>query len=378
LIDITNLDLVIRKTIQAVEKSKEELYQIGENARREYERVKKELLAVKEMTTVVVQKVDVLEKQYNKARIRLMEVNRDFKKYTEDEIKDAYDKAYNKQIELFSEREKEKLLRFQRDQLERSMKTLDDTVHRSEELISNVGMALKLLTNDLESISGQIGELQQRQALGISIIKAQEEERKRVARDIHDGPAQSMANIVMRAEFCLKLMEKNPSAVTDELNSLIELVRTSLNEVRKIIFDLRPMVLDDLGLVPALKRYVEQYIEENGIFVEMIVFGRECRLDNSLEVTLFRVVQESLTNIKKHADARDVVVKVEFTQNAVSVLIRDNGCGFDKDTVMAKRGRQGYGLIGMKERIELIGGRLDVRTAIDRGTEVFLSVPTKV
>lgn len=378
MVDVSNLDLVIRKTIQAVEKSKEELYHIGESARSEYERVKRELMAIKGKTASIIKRVDVLEREYNRARIRLMEVNRDFKQYNEEQIKEAYEKAYNKQIELFSEREKEKMLRFQRDQLEHNLKTFEDTMRRSEELVSNVGMALKLLNNDLESVSAQIGEIQQRQALGLSIIRAQEDERKRVARDIHDGPAQSMANIVMRAEFCLKLLEKNPAKVHEELQDLMDLVRNSLQDVRKIIFDLRPMVLDDLGLIPALKRYIEHYTEENGIFVEITVLGREYRLDSSLEVALFRVIQESLTNVKKHANAKEVVIKVEFLTDRVNVLVRDNGCGFNKTKVFEAKHDEGYGLIGMRERIQLLGGKLEIRSAPREGTEIILSVPTVV
>ncbi|MTI82209.1 MAG: histidine kinase [Firmicutes bacterium] len=376
MIDTNVLENVIKRTIEAIENSKEEIYQIGESAREEYERVKRELVDTKEKTTAVIQKVDILEKEYKKSRLHLIQVNSNFNNFREDQIKDAYQHAHKKQIELLELQEQEKVLRLHRDYLERNLKTLEKMVERSEGLMTNVGMALKVITNDLSNLSSHINEMQQMQALGLSIIKAQEEERKRVAREIHDGPAQSMANIVMRAEFCLKLLDKNPNAVGEELLSLMELVRQSLTDVRKIIFDLRPMVLDDLGLVPALKRYIEHYTKDNGVHVETTVLGSERRLDSSLEVALFRVIQESLTNINKHAKANQVVIKIEFTADKINVIIRDNGKGFDKETVLAEKREDGFGLLGMRERIQLLKGYFKIKTAPGQGTEIILSVPT--
>jgi two-component system sensor histidine kinase DegS len=375
-VNVENLERVIQKTRRVVEKSKEQLYQLGESARTEYERTKHELEAVKKEIAGIIKEVDDLEKAYAQARRHLMEVSRDFKRHSEEQIKRAYEEANKKQIELLSKREQEKLLRLHRDHLERNLKNLEATIKRSEELIANVGMVLKILSNDLDAISSQIGEMQQMQALGLSVIMAQEEERKRVAREIHDGPAQSLANIVMRAEFCLKLMEVNPAMLREELYSLMDLVRRSLQDVRKIIFDLRPMSLDDLGLVPALKRYVEQYINDHGIYVEIIVVGKEYELPSPLVVAIFRVIQESMTNIRKYARATEVLIKIEFLKNRINVVVRDNGCGFDVEKVMAEKSGSAFGLIGMRERIQLLKGKFEVKSSPGQGTEVILSVPT--
>ena len=360
--DINILDKLLRKIIQAVENSKEEVYQIGESARHEYERVKKELLDLKHEITKAIQQTDSLEKQAEQSRMQLMQVNRDFNKYTEKQIKATYETAHQQQLKLLSQREKEKSLRLQRDNLERTLQVLEDTVQRSEALIANVGLALKFLSNDLTLITGQIDEIQQMQGFDTSIIRAQEEERQRVAREIHDGPAQSMANIVMRAEFCLKLLEKDPQKIHAELLGLINVVRHALKDVRKIIFDLRPMVLDDLGLVPALKRYIEQYQQEFAIYVQFAILGRERRLDTVLEVALFRVVQEALTNIRKHAQVKQVVIKTEFLANKVNVVIRDNGRGFNVEQALAEKNQQKFGIIGMRERLQLLKGTWQINS----------------
>lgn len=373
--DVNTLDKIIHKAIKVVEDSQEEIYKIAENARQEYERTKRELLVVRKEAADIILKVDQFSKIEYRARLQLVLVTQNFNKYNEQQVKDAYADAHNKHIELLGLKEKEKLLRLQRDNLERNLKVLTETLHRTEELISNMGIAMKFLTNDLQYLSNEINELQQMQGLGLSIIKAQEEERKRVAREIHDGPAQSMANIVMRAEFCLTLMEKKPALVREEIFNLIDLTRKSLVDVRKIIFDLRPMVLDDLGLIPAIKRYSEQYATDYGIYVEITQLGKEKRLDSSLEVALFRIVQESLTNIRKHAQAKQVVIKIEFAPDVVNVLIRDNGCGFSVQEVLSDKRREGFGLLGMKERMQLLKGRLEVRSNIGQGTEIFISLP---
>ncbi|MEG6615492.1 sensor histidine kinase [Peptococcaceae bacterium 1198_IL3148] len=376
MLDSGILDKILNKAIQVIADSQEEIYKIGETARQDCQRTQRELLAIKEETTKTILKVDQLRKEEYRARQHLVLVTQNFNRYNEQQVKDAYDYAHEKQLELLAIQEKEKLLRLQRDNLERNLKILEETLQRTDTLISNMGIVMKFLTNDFHSLSVELNELKQMQGLSLSIIKAQEEERIRVAREIHDGPAQSMANIVMRAEFCLKLMEKNPSLMREEIYNLIELTRNSLSDVRKIIFDLRPMVLDDLGLIPAIKRYAEQYCKDTGIYVEISQFGNGRRLDSSLEVALFRVIQESLTNIKKHSQAKHVLIKVEFTADVINVLIRDNGCGFDVPSVLADKQREGFGLLGMRERMQLLNGKLNIRSNIGEGTEIFINLPT--
>jgi len=377
LVDIANLEKIIQKTRRVVEQSKEEIYQIGENARLEFERTKNDLEITQKEISAIIKEVDMLEEEYNKARVQLMMVSRDFDRYGEEEIKSAYEEAHDKQLAVIAMREKEKLLRQHRDHLQRNLKSLASAIKRSEQLVLNVSMVLKILSDDLESISSQIGEMQQMQGLGLSVILAQEEERKRVAREIHDGPAQSLANIVMRAEYCLKLMEINPAMLKDELYGLMELVRASLQDVRKIIFDLRPMSLDDLGLVPALRRYIEQYTKDYGIFVEITIMGKERELAGSLVVALFRVIQEFMTNTRKYAKASEIVIKIEFLPKKVNVVVRDNGCGFDVKKVLAEKNSKAFGIVGMRERIQLLRGKFEIKSFPGHGTEISLSVPTK-
>ena len=210
--------------------------------------------------------------------------------------------------------------------------------------------------------------------MGLQIIKAQEEERKRVAREIHDGPAQSMANVVLRMEFCEKLMDVNPEKVRGELQELKDIVRNNLQDVRKIIFDLRPMAIDDLGVMPTLKRYIEDFRGKNDIDIGMNFFGKETRLEPVLEIALFRLVQEALNNVVKHARAAKVLVTLEMMPEWVKVSVEDDGVGFILERVMTDYGTR-FGLISMQERADLLGGTLQINTAPGQGTRVVFKVP---
>jgi two-component system sensor histidine kinase DegS len=375
LLDAKDLDRIIKDTLESIDRSKIQIYDIAENTLAEQSRVDEELAQVKKEVSAIIKKVDKLALEEKKARIRLMEVSKDFRQYTERDIKEAYETAYLFQAELIRLKEREKLLRYRRDQLEVSLRRLKDTAQRAEKLVSQMGVVFNFLSGGLKDLNSKINELQQAQEMALSIIRAQEEERKRIAREIHDGPAQSMANIVMRTEYCIKLLDLNPEQVLGELLSLQNLVRLSLMDVRKIIFDLRPMVLDDLGLAPAIKRYLSNYKEQYGLRVEFLCFGQQRRLDSSVEVALFRIVQELVSNVHKHAQAKNAVVKIELLRKKINVHVKDDGIGFDLEQVMSDKDREGYGLIGMRERVQLLSGDINITTAPGQGTSINLTIP---
>ncbi|WP_258359139.1 sensor histidine kinase [Moorella sulfitireducens] len=375
MLDISALDRIVKETIEAIERSQAQIYDIAENTRAEASLVSSELAGVKSELDAIITEVDKMERAEKRARVRLAEVSKDFNRYTEQDIKKAYDTAYNLQIELIKLREREKVLQYRRNHLETSLRRLQTTIQKAEKLISHVGVVLTYLNGGLHDLSSKLGELQQTQQMALNIIRAQEEERKRVAREIHDGPAQSMANVVMRAEYCLKLLEKDPGKVKDELLALQDMVLLNLQEVRKIIFDLRPMVLDDLGLVPALKRYFAVYKEKYGLEIEFEFLGQERRLDTGVEVAIFRIIQEAVNNIKKHAQVESARVKMEMLPGRITISVRDTGRGFDPQTLWSEKNRTGYGLLGLRERVQLLSGEMKINSARGQGTHILISIP---
>lgn len=372
---IDRLNQIIKNTVDIIEKSKSEIFSIAENARNECQLVEKELEKIRLLASNLINQVDSLEKLDRECRYRLMIVSKNIKEYKEEDIKRAYDRAKDLQVELMTKKAEEQLLIQRRGDLERRLKVARETVVKAESLVSKVGVAMGYLSGELQDLSIQLEDIKQKQYLGIKIIKAQEDERKRVAREIHDGPAQLIANLVIKTELCEKLIDIDKEKAREELSSLKGFLRSSLSDVRKIIYNLRPMSLDDLGLVPTLQRYISNYVEENNILVDFLVFGKPKPLKPVVELAAFRIVQEALTNIKKHSYAKNASIRVEFTDEHINLLIDDDGKGFDKSRLKTvKEEDTGYGLLSMKERVELLNGKFDLKTARGKGTKIFVSL----
>ncbi|MBO9599107.1 MAG: sensor histidine kinase, partial [Cohnella sp.] len=218
-----------------------------------------------------------------------------------------------------------------------------------------------------------------RQMIGLKIILAQEDERKRIAREIHDGPAQSLANLVLRTEIAERLLDTGDlQVVRNELNDLKSQIRYGLEEIRKIIFNLRPMALDDLGLVPTLRKFVQDFEERTRIRSVFETAGKEKRLPSAMEAALFRLVQEAFNNALKHAQATYMSLEIAFREDTVELVVEDNGIGFNPEAVVAKaRYDSRFGIIGMKERVELMQGKIDIKSAKGQGTKLNIEVPIK-
>lgn len=366
---------ILKKTLIAIESGKEEIFFIAETTRSETLRLTNELSQLKSDISEVITQVEIQEKFDRQKRIRLMEVNRAFQKYTQKEMIQAYAEAKDAQVNLQLLQAKEAQFRKRRDELERSLRQMQATIERAQNLMTQVSMAISLLQGEIEgAINSQNRE--QRQELGLRVIRAQEEERRRVAREIHDGPAQTLANIVLRLEIAERLLELDPRRVKAELLDLKNLVRANLQDIRRIIFDLRPMALDDLGLVPAISKYLDNFRETYGIECELRIEGREKRLLPAMEVALFRLVQEGMTNVAKHAHSPMVNVSLNFQDDCTLARIQDYGKGFEANSAMNTPGEH-FGLIGMRERVEIFSGRFSIESTYGKGTIIEFSIPSR-
>ncbi|MFZ5968150.1 MAG: sensor histidine kinase [Bacillota bacterium] len=375
-VNVKKLNDIIKNTIDAIDKSRNEIFDIAENARSECRTLEYELEQIKQRVVEVIDQVDTLEILEKKSRQRLIMVSKDFKQFTERDIQAAYEEAKNLQVEISLRRQLEKDLIKQRSDLERRLKNALEVVKKAENLVSQVGMAMGYLNGSLVEVFDHLENIQQRQSLGIQVIKAQEEERQRIAREIHDGPAQIMANIVLKAEICERLMDKDIEKTKFELNQLKNIVRDCLKDVRKIIYDLRPMSLDDLGLIPTIQRFIINFEEETGVNVNFSVVSKKDNIDTAIQLTLFRILQESLNNVRKHAAASNVVIKLEMMADGITMLIIDDGKGFDVEEKMSKeQGGECFGLYSMRERVELLKGNIDINSGLNMGTRIKVSIP---
>jgi two-component system sensor histidine kinase DegS len=234
---------------------------------------------------------------------------------------------------------------------------------------------------DLQRMQGQDGppsrpdgETQFRDA-SRQVFQIIEEERMRIARDMHDGPAQSMANLVLQAEILERLLDRNPKQLVAELAEFKNSVRNALEETRQLIFDLRPMTLDDLGLIPTLRKFIKEYGDRYGLTTRFNVVGQERRLPTNLEGVLFRIIQEALTNVHKHARAKTAEVTMNLQPTRITIVVKDDGQGFDVAKTEANLHKnKNLGLLSMRERAELEKGTLEIRSQPGRGTEVKVEI----
>lgn len=359
---------ILNHTLKSIETGKEEIFRIAETTRAEIQRLTFELNRLRGDITRVIEEVDQQQKSERRARQRLMEVSRDYKRYSEKEMMEAYESAKDAQVALQLLQAKEVQLRSRRDEIERSLKQMQTTIERAENLMTHVSLAINLLQGGISEITHSLNS-EQRHELGLRVIKAQEEERRRVAREIHDGPAQTLANIVLRLEIAEKLLEFDPNKVKTELKDLKNLVRSNLQDIRRIIFDLRPMSLEDLGIVAAISKYLVNFQNSYGIQTELQIEGREKRLKPTMEVAQFRLTQECMMNVAKHSKSDRVLVVLQFQDDWVNTTITDYGQGFNVSEALEKPGEH-FGLIGMKERIEMFSGRFSIHSSPGTGTTV--------
>jgi two-component system sensor histidine kinase DegS len=160
-----------------------------------------------------------------------------------------------------------------------------------------------------------------------------------------------------------------------ELGGLKSMVNETLQETRRFIFDLRPMILNDLGLLPTMRRYIKDYSEKNKIDVNMSINGRERRLPNHVEVAIFRIIQEALGNVAKHAEAMHVQLLLDLNENMVSIVVEDDGVGFDINKLKLDAQTSSLGISSMGQRIDMLGGQLNIESTVGRGTRINALIP---
>jgi len=276
------------------------------------------------------------------------------------EIKSAYDSALDAQQRLFVMRGQLEKLQTEKNHLERFKSTLERA--RVSAGGSNAVSA--------SASSGGKSPLASVEML----VNAQETERQRLSRQMHDGPAQALSNFILQTEIAMRLFDIDAVQARAELNSLKTSAMGTFQKVRNFIFELRPMMLDDLGLVPTIRRYSDAFKEQTGLDVNVTITGNERRLEPYLEVMLFRAIQELLGNAARHSQGASVKVILDMGEERVRVSVDDNGRGFDPEIV-----QQGpsLGLKLIRERAEMLGGSFEMDSAVGKGARISFAVPAR-
>ncbi len=369
--DIKILDKILSETIDKIQEGKKEVDEISEQVSSECEKLRDDLAEISEKVRLIIEKVDSFQYKEQLARYDLFLTNKEYMKHGEEDMKKAYNVALDLQHRYKELQQEERLLRHERDNLTRRYKKLSNTADRAKYLSGQITEVISFLATSLQGMSGYIKRLQNKEEMVMAIIKAQEEERKSMAREIHDGPAQAISNVVIRAEICKHLGIENIQ-LQEELEGLVRTANTSLEDIRRIIFDLRPMHLDDLGLIYAVIKYCEEFEKQTAI--KLTVNHTDCdkRFDNTFEISIYRIIQEILNNCRKHSQATDITIDFVMTPLNIKISVKDNGIGFDpKDVDYTKH----FGIKGIRERVNLMEGSVSIDSVKDKGTAIYIEVP---
>ena len=384
---------LLTNTIDTIEDNKTQIFDIYQNTRNEVDEARDRLAELKKNVADTIARVDALAADEQRAKQKLAEVSRNFAEHTEDEIRKTYEAVSIIQINLAIEREKEQSMRVERDKLEIRLRYLHNVVARAEHMALSIGSVLSYLSTQVSGVLWKIEAVQKDKFVGARIIKATEEERYRISREIHDGPAQDLANMLFTTTITERLMDKDMEEAKKTLVELREEIRRCLTGVRQIIFDMRPMALDDLGLPQAVEQLIRLFGERGKLQGTFSLEGEYYTLPKHVEIAIFRIVQEALNNVVHHAKTNKVRVRMHYTSQALTVLIADDGVGFDPsrlteepeeqddaldmETQRRLRGRH-FGVIGMEERAKIIGAAIQILSEPGKGTKVHLRVQNRM
>jgi len=209
------------------------------------------------------------------------------------------------------------------------------------------------------------------QAFAIAVQTAREEEKARLSRELHDELAQSLIVLKMDTIWVRDQVAVGPYLVAEKLDEMVEMLDRTVAATRRMASDLRPLMLDDLGLVPAIEWLSSSFVKRYRVPCRVEV-DEEFELHEPYATTLFRIVQESLNNIAKHASASQVIICIKKIPDTINLIVKDDGCGFFTFT---ERKLQSLGIKGMRERAQLLGGHVEIHSVIGRGTSVEVSLP---
>lgn len=214
--------------------------------------------------------------------------------------------------------------------------------------------------------------------IGLNILEIQEQDRQRIARDLHDSTVQNLTSLIHKSELCSRLVDIDPVRTRLELTTISNTLKAVINEIREIIFNLKPMSLEDLGLIMTIERFTNQLMMHHDINIKLNYNEERNDILPVINLSIFRMIQEACNNAIKHAEAKCIEIDIQYCEKHINISIIDDGKGFDTNSLKDDRFSSVYsgcGLSMMKERVYLLSGTLDVKSTINKGTIVTITVP---
>lgn len=339
---------------------------VAEEAEKERAQVESEGREIEVLLKQTNNEIDRLVQRQTEAAQKLRQLEANLEAYPRDEIKNTYAASQDAQMRLF-------MMRNQLEQLQNKQRALQ----RYRGQLDRLSMTARQLAENAHSVvvsSTDTDQSAESKSI-IQIIEAQELERQHLSRQMHDGPAQSLTNLILQAEIVQRLFDTDQARARAELGNLKTSANSTFQRIRDFIFDLRPMMLDDLGLMPTLKRYVQTFESKNHLPTHLAIIG-ERTLPSYIEVAIFRAVQELMNNVARHAHATHIQISVDLSSDTVLLTVEDDGNGFDVEAVMSVvRQRGSSGLANLDKRIQMLGGRVQFQSTTGRGTKARVELP---
>jgi two-component system sensor histidine kinase DegS len=330
-----------------------------EDSQSRLEKTQRELQEIGMLVEQSQGEIEKLAARNTEVTARLHQMQAHFDTVPREDIRENYESALDAQQRLFT-------MRGQLEKLESDHKHLLGTSEYIDRAMDLLGANPDIVVEE-ETSQGK-GDVMGK------IIQAQEEERRKISRQIHDGPAQVLSNFILQTEIATRLFENNPEQARVELETLKESASTSFAKVRDFIFELRPMMLDDLGLVPTVKRYAEAFKEKSGLEINIVSTGQEGRLEAHREVIIFRAVQAVLANTRDHAQATQVKIVIDIDTDTIRVSMEDNGKGFDP-AIVEEDEYLTHGLALISKQIVELDGTIEIDSKPGEGTRIAVMLP---
>ncbi len=371
-----NIKDIVNDVIEEINVGKSKIFNISDRMRDELEVKKSELREIKTKLYKVIEEVDALEKLDKSMRVKLVEVSKNIINSTQEGFGNVYEEALEVRVKYITKQNEEKELILKRDALERSLKGYYSSIEEAESAVNQINIALGYLEGNIldelkedDENSKMINE--------IKLLENQEIERRRIAREIHDGPAQYIANAMMRIDFCKVVVKKDLEQGIKELDDVKGNVKMALKEVRGIIYDLRPLSLEERGLTEAIKENLDKVSIETDIEINSFIEEYNSEVDKIIQIAAYRIIQEILNNVKKHSKAKIVDLKINYIKEYISIFVQDDGIGFNvKETLLNTKIKGNcYGLLGIYERVKSLGGRIEIKSLPNEGTAYKIKLP---
>lgn len=335
----------------------EEFIQFLKECAEEYHKLLQELKENEDLLRQARAELEKVTSQHAHTTIMLRQMESNLDRYSAREVHKAYKQAQTLQVQLLSLRERIGQMEAQHKALERYARHLRRLLDLGEKIeVSQPSAKEAFIPSELV----------------LKVIEAREQEKRELARQMHDGPAQALTNLILQAEICERFFTRDKARAQEELANLKKTASETFQQIRNFIFNLRPMMLDDLGLIPTLRLYLQEFENKTGIKTIFTLTGQEKRLPPYVEIVLFRALQELLDNVHKHSRASQVQVMIDITGSRVGAIVEDNGVGFDVEAVLPSGTT---GISSVRENVMAIGGEMRVESTVGRGTRVTIDVP---